>query len=72
MDRLGHIITIKVRIEVDYRLPRGVHETLKRKRKFRLGDSHRKDTAWVKLYTLGQDFEEKRLVSGPIVPDDGA
>jgi hypothetical protein len=43
----------------------------KEKENFRLGDSHRKDTAWVKLYTLGQDFEEKRLVSGPILPDDG-
>jgi hypothetical protein len=67
MDSLGHIITIRVCIEVDYHA-----ERMKEKENFRLGDSHRKDTAWVKLYMPGQVFEEKRLVCGPILPDDGA
>lgn len=67
MDHLGHIITVKVCIEVDYHAERMRHL----KKKFSLGDSHWKDTTWVKLYTLGQYFEEKRLVSGPILPDDG-
>jgi len=46
MDCMGHIITIKVCIEVDYHAERMRHR--KRKRKVRLGDSHQKDTAWVK------------------------
>lgn len=68
MDRLGHIITIKVCIEIDYHAERMRY----RKENFRLGDSHRKDTAWAKLYTLAEGFEKKSLVSGPIFPNDSA
>ena len=71
MGRPGHFITIKVCIEVDgYYAVRMRH--WQERENFRLGDSHRKATAWMNLHTLDQGFGDKRLVSGPIFPDGDA